>query len=51
MVQRAVVNGGDDGGAGKGRSEIFQQWAAALSRYPDPDNEDQPVLAGVVWGG
>src|ERR1700722_13628683 len=25
VVQRAVVNGGDDGGAGKGRAEIFQQ--------------------------
>ena len=25
VVQRAVVNGGDDGGAGEGRAEIFQQ--------------------------
>lgn len=30
MVERAVVNGGDDGGTGKGRAEILQQGASRL---------------------
>jgi len=30
VVQRAVVNGGDEGGAGKGRAQVFQQGATRV---------------------
>ena len=49
VVERAVVNGGDDGGAGKGRAEILQQGASrpvvkALGRLVEQQQAGVPQV-------